>query len=115
MLFHLRQIVPFERIATVTWDALVSVRDTLNQAIEHEQASTLDDALFLTLQHVKTDANRDIARRLAQVEKTVTCTPETVLPALVLAAAWYMIMPHEKPISPAEMPLIILALYLLNP
>lgn len=65
------------------------MRDTLNQAIEHEQASTLDDALFLALQQVKTDANRDIATRLAQVEKTVTRTPETVLPALVLAANWY--------------------------
>jgi len=31
----------------------------------------------------------DAATRLAQVEKTVTRTPETVLPALVLAANWY--------------------------
>nr|WP_238149456.1 hypothetical protein [Arsenophonus endosymbiont of Aleurodicus floccissimus] len=38
---------------------------------------------------MKTDANRDIATRLAQVEKTVTRTPEAVLPALVLAAKWY--------------------------
>ncbi len=65
------------------------MRETLNQAIEHEQALTLDDALFFTLQQVKTDANRDIATLLAQVEKTVTRTPETVLPALVLAANWY--------------------------
>ncbi|WP_334473725.1 hypothetical protein [Arsenophonus sp. PmNCSU2021_1] len=78
-----------EGLATVTWDALVTVRETLNQAIEHEQALTLDDALFLALQQVKTDANRDIATRLAQVEKTVTRTPEAVLPALVLAAKWY--------------------------
>ncbi|WP_334470397.1 DNA circularization protein [Arsenophonus sp. PmNCSU2021_1] len=78
-----------EGLAAVTWDSLVSVRETLNQAIEHEQASTLDDALFLALQQVKTDANRDIATRLAQVEKTVTRTPEAVLPALVLAAKWY--------------------------
>lgn len=78
-----------EGVSAVTWDALVSVRDTLNQAIEHEQASTLDDALFLALQQVKTDANRDIATRLAEIEKTVTRTPETVLPALVLAANWY--------------------------
>ncbi|WP_334473652.1 DNA circularization protein [Arsenophonus sp. PmNCSU2021_1] len=78
-----------EGLAAVTWDALVTVRETLNQAIEHEQALTLDDALFLALQQVKTDANRDIATRLAQVEKTVTRTPETVLPALVLAANWY--------------------------
>lgn len=63
---------PMERVAAVTWDALVTVRETLNQSIEHEQASTLDDALFLGLQQVKTDANRDIATRLAQVEKTVT-------------------------------------------
>ncbi|BAN97989.1 phage tail/DNA circulation protein [Plautia stali symbiont] len=80
---------PMERVAAVTWDALVTVRETLNQAIEHEQALTLDDALFLALQQVKTDANRDIATRLAQVEKTVTRTPEAVLPALVLAAKWY--------------------------
>ncbi|WP_334472422.1 DNA circularization protein [Arsenophonus sp. PmNCSU2021_1] len=78
-----------EGLAAVTWDALVTVRETLNQAIEHEQALTLDDALFLALQQVKTDANRDIATRLAQVEKTVTRTPEAVLPALVLAAKWY--------------------------
>ncbi|MGX8940733.1 DNA circularization protein [Symbiopectobacterium sp. Eva_TO] len=78
-----------EGLAAVTWDALVTVRETLNQAIEHEQALTLDDALFLALQQVKTDANRDIATRLAQVEKTVARTPETVLPALVLAANWY--------------------------
>lgn len=78
-----------EGLSAVTWDALVTVRETLNQAIEHEQALTLDDALFLALQQVKTDANRDIATRLAQVEKTVTRTPEAVLPALVLAAKWY--------------------------
>ncbi len=78
-----------EGLAAVTWDALVTVRETLNQAIEHEQALTLDDALFLALQQVKTDANRDIATRLVQVEKTVTRTPEAVLPALVLAAKWY--------------------------
>ncbi|MGG2139903.1 DNA circularization protein [Symbiopectobacterium sp. RP] len=78
-----------EGLAAVTWEALVRVRETLNQAIGHEQALTLDDTLFLALQQVKTDANRDIATRLAQVEKTVTRTPETVLPALVLAANWY--------------------------
>ncbi|WP_041867280.1 DNA circularization protein [Sodalis glossinidius] len=78
-----------EGLAAVTWDTLVTVRETLNQAIEHEQALTLDDTLFLALQQVKTDANRDIATRLAQVEKTVTRTPEAVLPALVLAAKWY--------------------------
>lgn len=80
---------PIERIVLVTWDTLIAVRETLNQSIEHEQTLTLDDALFLALQQVKTDANRDIATRLAQVEKTVTRTPETVLPALVLAANWY--------------------------
>ncbi|MFT8210855.1 MAG: DNA circularization protein [Symbiopectobacterium sp.] len=78
-----------ERIAVVTWDSLIALRETLNQAIEHEQTLTLDDALFLDLQQLKTDVNRDIATRLAQVEKTVTRTPETVLPALVLAANWY--------------------------
>uniref|UniRef100_A0A3B0MG10 DNA circulation N-terminal domain-containing protein n=1 Tax=Arsenophonus endosymbiont of Trialeurodes vaporariorum TaxID=235567 RepID=A0A3B0MG10_9GAMM len=78
-----------EGLAAVTWDALVTVRETLNQAIEHEQALTLDDTLFLALQQVKTDANRDIATRLAQVEKTVIRTPEAVLPTLVLAAKWY--------------------------
>lgn len=76
-------------VVAVTWEALVTVRDNLNQAIDREQTLTTDDPLFLALQQVKTDANRDIATRLAQVEKTVTRTPEAVLPALVLAANWY--------------------------
>lgn len=76
---------PVERTAAVTWEALLTVRETLNQAIEREQTFTQDDALFLALQQLKTEANRDITTRLAQGEKTVTRTPEAVLPALVLA------------------------------
>ncbi|BGI52720.1 MAG: DNA circularization N-terminal domain-containing protein [Candidatus Hamiltonella defensa (Ceratovacuna japonica)] len=90
---------PIERIAAVTWEALLTVRETLNQAIEREQTLTLDDALFLALQQVKTEANRDITTRLAQVEKTVTRTPEAVLPALVLAAHWYDNASREKDIT----------------
>lgn len=103
-----------EGLAAVTWDTLVTVRETLNQAIEHEQALTLDDALFLALQQVKTDANRDITTRLAQVEKLL---PEYQRRCCL---RWFwrltgMTMLHEKPISPTEMRLIILALCRLNP
>lgn len=72
-----------------TWDALVAIRDTLNQAIDKEMLRSTDDALFLALRRVKADINIDISRRLKQIEKTQIRTPSEVLPALVLAATWY--------------------------
>ncbi|HIH8978117.1 TPA: DNA circularization protein [Serratia marcescens] len=75
--------------APVTWDDLIAVRAGLNHVIDTELQRTADDGLFLSLNRVRTDTNRDISTRLAQVEKTVTRTPPDVLPALVLAATWY--------------------------
>ncbi|ASX25784.1 DNA circularization protein [Candidatus Williamhamiltonella defendens] len=83
----------------VTWETLMAVREALNQAIEREQTLSPDDALFLALQRVKTEVNRDMATRLAQVDKTVLRTPETVLPALVLAAQWYDNASRERDIT----------------
>ncbi|WP_320409061.1 hypothetical protein [Candidatus Williamhamiltonella defendens] len=77
----------------------MAVREALNQAIEREQTLSPDDALFLALQRVKTEVNRDMATRLAQVDKTVLRTPETVLPALVLAAQWYDNASRERDIT----------------
>lgn len=74
---------------TVTWDDLITVRAELNHVIDTELQRTADDGLFLSLNRVRTNTNRDISTRLAQVEKTVTRTPPEVLPALVLAATWY--------------------------
>jgi len=73
----------------VTWDDLVTLRSSLNNAIEIELARAQDDALFLALRMIKTSLNSDISTRLAQVEKTAEITPNDVLPALVLAATWY--------------------------
>ncbi|CAH4001670.1 DNA circularization protein [Serratia marcescens] len=75
--------------APVTWDDLIAVRAGLKHVIDTELQRTADDGLFLSLNRVRTDTNRDISTRLAQVEKTVTRTPPDVLPALVLAATWY--------------------------
>ncbi|MGV3793338.1 DNA circularization protein [Citrobacter portucalensis] len=72
-----------------TWDELVDIRDTLNVAIDRELSRTTDDQLFLALRHVKADLNSDIKNRLSQTEKTVVCTPNEVVPALVLAATWF--------------------------
>ncbi|HGJ5880535.1 MAG TPA: DNA circularization protein [Arsenophonus nasoniae] len=86
-------------VTSVTWEVLVSMREILNQSIDREQTLTSDDQLFLALQQVKTDVNRDIATRLAQVEKTITRTPDTVQPALVLAANWYDNAARESDIT----------------
>ncbi|UXY12079.1 DNA circularization N-terminal domain-containing protein [Kosakonia sp. ML.JS2a] len=72
-----------------TWDELVDIRDTLNQAIDKEMSRTNDDQLFLALRRVKVDVNADINDRLQQTQKTVIRTPSEVTPALVLAATWY--------------------------
>lgn len=49
----------------------------------------VEAALTPFLAGMRTDLNRDISARLAQVERTALRTPDDVLPALVLAAAWY--------------------------
>lgn len=72
-----------------TWDELNDIRSALNKAIDQEQQRITDDNLFLQLTVMRTALNRDISARLAQVEVTVERTPNTVLPALVLAAEWY--------------------------
>lgn len=72
-----------------SWDDLSNIRTTLNDAIDKEQLRTTNDALFLALTNLRASVNRDVASRLAQVEKTVTRTPKDVLPALVLAAEWF--------------------------
>lgn len=71
------------------WDDLTDIRAALNAAIDQEQLRISDDALFQQISVMRTDLNRDISARLAQVERTAQRTPDDVLPALVLAAAWY--------------------------
>ncbi|MGN2124580.1 DNA circularization protein, partial [Yersinia enterocolitica] len=73
----------------VTYEALTEIRDTLNTAIDQELLRVTDDALFLAINTVRADVNRDISMRLEQIEKTTFRTPDEVLPALVLAADWY--------------------------
>ena len=73
----------------LTWDALVDLRDTLNNALDTEIRRATDDGLFLALRRLKSCLNSDISARLAQTEKTVVRTPAEVTPALVLAASWY--------------------------
>lgn len=72
-----------------TWQDLSDIRAVLNAAIDQEQLRVSDDALFQQLTVVRADLNRDISARLAQAERTALRTPDDVLPALVLAAAWY--------------------------
>lgn len=72
-----------------TWENLTVIRDSLNAAIEQEIRRTTDDNLFFQLSALRTDLNRDISARLVQTEATAVRTPVEVLPALVLAAAWY--------------------------
>lgn len=74
---------------SATWDDLTDVRTALNHAIDVEQLRTTDDGVFLALSTLRTDVNRDISQRLAQVEKTVTRTPSEPKPAIVLAAEWF--------------------------
>lgn len=71
------------------WDDLTNIRAALNTAIDQEQLRISDDSLFQQISVMRTDLNRDISARLAQVERTAQRTPDDVLPALVLAAAWY--------------------------
>ncbi|HBT2489149.1 TPA: DNA circularization protein [Klebsiella aerogenes] len=71
------------------WDELNAIRTALNTAIDQEQLRIDDDALFQQISVLRTDLNRDISARLAQVERTAQRVPDDVLPALVLAAAWY--------------------------
>lgn len=71
------------------WDDLTDIRAALNAAIDQEQLRISDDSLFQQISVMRTDLNRDISARLAQVERTAQRTPDDVLPALVLSAAWY--------------------------
>lgn len=71
------------------WDDLTDIRAALNAAIDQEQLRINDDSLFRQISSMRTDLNRDISARLAQVERTAQRTPYDVLPALVLAAGWY--------------------------
>ena len=71
------------------WDDLTDIRGALNAAIDQEQLRINDDSLFQQISVMRTDLNRDISARLAQVERTAQRTPDDVLPALVLSAAWY--------------------------
>ncbi|MDL4912581.1 MAG: DNA circularization N-terminal domain-containing protein [Enterobacterales bacterium endosymbiont of Blomia tropicalis] len=71
------------------WDDLTDIRAALNAAIDQEQLRISDDSLFQQISTMRTDLNRDISARLAQVERTAQRTPDDVLPALVLAAGWY--------------------------
>lgn len=82
---------------------MIAVRAGLNHVIDTELQRTADDGLFLSLNRVRTDTNRDISTRLAQVEKTVTRTPPDVLPALVLAATG-MTTPPARPTLRGVMP-----------
>jgi len=72
-----------------TWDDLTSVRTALNDAIDTELLRTADNTLFMALTTLRSDLNRDITDRLAQVERMAERTPPDVLPAVVLAAQWY--------------------------
>jgi prophage DNA circulation protein len=71
------------------WGDLTDIRVALNAAIDQEQLRLSDDYLFRQISVMRADLNRDISARLAQVERTAQRTPDEVLPALVLAAAWY--------------------------
>lgn len=71
------------------WDDLTNIRSALNAAIDQEQLRIGEDSLFQQISVVRTDLNRDISARLAQVERTAQRTPDDVLPALVLSATWY--------------------------
>ncbi|HEJ0068274.1 TPA: DNA circularization N-terminal domain-containing protein [Citrobacter koseri] len=71
------------------YEDLRDIRTALNTAIDQEQLRIIDDVLFQRISVMRTDLNRDISARLAQVERTAQRTPDDVLPALVLAAAWY--------------------------
>ncbi|EDB2443594.1 DNA circularization protein, partial [Salmonella enterica] len=71
------------------YEDLKAIRTALNAAIDQEQLRIRDDVLFQQISVMRTDLNRDISARLAQVERTALRTPDDVLPALVLAATWY--------------------------
>ncbi|EAA2619409.1 DNA circularization protein [Salmonella enterica] len=71
------------------YEDLKAIRTALNAAIDQEQLRIRDDVLFRQISVMRTDLNRDISARLAQVERTALRTPDDVLPALVLAATWY--------------------------
>lgn len=75
--------------APPNWEDLNDIRTALNAAIDQEQLRISDDYLFQQISVMRADLNRDISARLAQVERTAQRTPDDVLPALVLAAAWY--------------------------
>lgn len=77
------------RAPSATWDDLTDIRGALNDAIDREQLRATDDGVFLALATLRTDVNKDISTRLAQVEKTVTRLSNEPIPALVLAAQWY--------------------------
>ncbi|WP_336212037.1 DNA circularization protein [Enterobacter sp. P82] len=81
-----------------TWDELTEIRSALNAAIDQEQLRITDDRIFQQITVLRTDLNRDISARLAQVEITAERTPPDVLPALVLAANWYDDADREKDI-----------------
>ncbi|HDC4262641.1 DNA circularization protein [Enterobacter cloacae] len=81
-----------------TWDELTEIRSALNAAIDQEQLRITDDGIFQQITVLRTDLNRDISARLAQVEITAERTPPEVLPALVLAANWYDDADREKDI-----------------
>lgn len=81
-----------------TWDDLTDIRAALNDAIDSEQLRTSADDVFLALGTLRTDVNRDISQRLAQVEKTVSRTPVEITPAIVLAADWFDDATREKEI-----------------
>ncbi|HAZ8269818.1 TPA: DNA circularization protein [Citrobacter koseri] len=81
-----------------TWDELTEIRSALNAAIDQEQLRITDDGIFQQITVLRTDLNRDISARLAQVEITAERTPPDVLPALVLAANWYDDADREKDI-----------------
>ncbi|WON77840.1 DNA circularization N-terminal domain-containing protein [Serratia sp. UGAL515B_01] len=82
----------------LSYDTLTEIRDTLNNALDHELLRVTDDRLFLALNTVRADVNRDISQRLEQTEKTALLTPTDVLPALVLAADWYDSSGRERDI-----------------
>lgn len=53
-----------------TWDELTEIRSALNAAIDQEQLRITDDGIFQQITVLRTDLNRDISARLAQVEIT---------------------------------------------
>ncbi|WP_127958108.1 DNA circularization protein [Serratia microhaemolytica] len=88
-----------QREMLVSYEALTHLRDVLSTAIDQELLRVTDDALFLALNTLRTDVNRDINQRLEQTEKTTRRTPTEVLPALVLAADWYDSAARESDIT----------------